>query len=168
MLKYWNALNEFLLAYGITEDSQHRELDGPSANIALSDIISNALPPDGKKDKPHELNNVSFMLSILLLVNFIFFIKKLFILTVLQALHNGNNESCESASTSSIGSNNSHNNTNKAPGAQLQNKSSIFQNSLSNNGNSKQSVINAGNSNSTLNFPDFSPDLAKQVSFIVN
>lgn len=41
----------------MTEDSQHREIDGPSTNIALSDIISNALPPDGKKDKI-DLNNV--------------------------------------------------------------------------------------------------------------
>lgn len=41
----------------MTDDSQHREIDGPSANIALSDIISNALPSDGKKDKL-DLNNV--------------------------------------------------------------------------------------------------------------
>lgn len=87
---------------------------------------------------------------------------------IFQALHNGSNESCESASTSSIGSNNSHNNTNKAPGAQLQNKCSIFQNSLSNNGNSKPTTITAGNSNSTLtSFPDFSPDLAKQVGYLL-
>lgn len=51
------TVNTFL-AYGITEESQHRELDGPSANIALSDIMSNVLPLDGKKDKTHELNNV--------------------------------------------------------------------------------------------------------------
>lgn len=44
----------------MTEDSQHRELDGPSANIALSEIISNALPSDGKKDKL-DLNNVNDM-----------------------------------------------------------------------------------------------------------
>lgn len=46
-----------IAAYALTEDSQHREIDGPSTNIALSDIISNALPSDGKKDKL-DLNNV--------------------------------------------------------------------------------------------------------------
>lgn len=48
------------LAYVLTEDAQHRELDGPSTNLALSDIISNALPPE-KKDKLTDLNNVSTM-----------------------------------------------------------------------------------------------------------
>lgn len=78
-----------------------------------------------------------------------------------QALQNGSSESCESASTSSIGSNNSHNNTSKAPGAQLQHKnSSLFQNSLSNGGKATSIV-----SNSTIpNFPDFAPDLRKQVN----
>lgn len=77
-----------------------------------------------------------------------------------QALQNGSSESCESASTSSIGSNNSHNNTSKAPGAQLQHKnSSLYQNSLSNGGKATSIV-----SNSTIpSFPDFTPDLRKQV-----
>lgn len=75
-------------------------------------------------------------------------------------LHNGSSESCESASTSSIGSNNSHNNASKAPGAQLQHKSnSLYHNSLSNGGKATSIV-----SNSTIaNFPDFTPDLRKQV-----
>lgn len=169
----FNQINEpfifrNILAYGITEESQHRELDGPSANIALSDIISNALPPDGKK----ELNNVREVFCFFVCFHFNYkdftYINYIFVSHekwTFQALHNGSNESCESASTSSLGSNNSHNNTNKAPGAQLQNKSSIFHNSLSNNGNSKATSIAGGNSNSTLSgFPDFSPDLTKQVS----
>lgn len=40
-----------LLAYILTEEVPPRELDGPSANLALGDIISNVLPLDGKKDK---------------------------------------------------------------------------------------------------------------------
>lgn len=42
----------------MAEDTQHREMDGPSTNIVLSDMISNALPSDGKKDKL-DLNNVN-------------------------------------------------------------------------------------------------------------
>lgn len=49
---------DFETAYAVTEDAQHRDLDGPSANI-LTDIISNALPID-KKDKLTDMNNVSF------------------------------------------------------------------------------------------------------------
>lgn len=79
-------------------------------------------------------------------------------------MQNGSSESCESASTSSIGSNNSHNNTSKAPGAQLQHKNnSLYQNSLSNtnaNGGKGTSI----NSNSISGFPDFAPDLRKQVN----
>lgn len=45
-------------AYAITEEAQHRDLEGPSTTIALSDMISSALPPE-KKDKIAELNNVS-------------------------------------------------------------------------------------------------------------
>lgn len=45
-------------AYAITEDAQHRDLDGPSTTIPLSEMISSVLPPD-KKDKLTELNNVS-------------------------------------------------------------------------------------------------------------
>lgn len=81
-----------------------------------------------------------------------------------QSLQNGSSESCESASTSSIGSNNSHNNTSKAPGAQLQHKnSSLYQNSLTNantNGGKSTSIT----ANSLSGFPDFTPDLRKQVS----
>lgn len=51
-------------AYALTEDSQHREIDGPSNNIALSDIISNVLPSDGKKDKL-DLNNVIDIINFL-------------------------------------------------------------------------------------------------------
>ena len=40
-----------LLAYLLTEEVPPRDLDGPSANLALGDIISNVMPPDGKKDK---------------------------------------------------------------------------------------------------------------------
>lgn len=44
-------------AYAITEDAQHRDLDGPSTTIPLSEMISSVLPPE-KKDKLTELNNV--------------------------------------------------------------------------------------------------------------
>lgn len=101
--------------YAITEDVQHRDLDGPSTTIPLSEMISSVLPPE-KKDKLHDLNNV---------------------------LQNGSSESCESASTSSIGSNNSHNNTSKAPGAQLQHKNSLYPNSLSNGGKATSIVSNS-------------------------
>lgn len=50
-----------LTAYAITEDAQHRDLDGPSTTIPLSEMISSALPPE-KKDKLTELNNVSIFL----------------------------------------------------------------------------------------------------------
>lgn len=40
-----------LQAYLLTEEVPPRELDGPSASLALGDIISNVMPPDGKKDK---------------------------------------------------------------------------------------------------------------------
>lgn len=46
-----------LKAYAITEDAQHRDLDGPSTTIPLSEMISSVLPPE-KKDKLTELNNV--------------------------------------------------------------------------------------------------------------
>lgn len=45
------------VAYAITEEAQHRELEGPSTSIPLSEMISSALPPE-KKDK-FDLNNVS-------------------------------------------------------------------------------------------------------------
>lgn len=50
-----------LLAYILTEEVPPRDLDGPSANLALGDIISNVLPLDGKKDKllGSDSNNVS-------------------------------------------------------------------------------------------------------------
>lgn len=50
-----------MLAYILTEEVPPRDLDGPSANLALGDIISNVLPLDGKKDKllGSDSNNVS-------------------------------------------------------------------------------------------------------------
>lgn len=50
-----------MLAYLLTEEVPPREIDGPSANLALGDIISNVLPLDGKKDKllGSDSNNVS-------------------------------------------------------------------------------------------------------------
>lgn len=74
---------------------------------------------------------------------------------------NGSGESCESASTSSVGSNHSHS---KAPGAQLQQKHNLYQNNL--NGNCNQSSANGQISNAMNPFPDFNPDLTKQVSHI--
>lgn len=59
-----------LIAYAVTEDAQLRELDGPSTNI-LSEIISNALPPE-KKDKLVDLNNVSDIICIFLLSKSLF------------------------------------------------------------------------------------------------
>lgn len=175
----------------MAEDTQHREMDGPSTNIALSDMISNALPSDGKKDKL-DLNNVNksiflvrsvdsylshwsmMCIGIPMLFRFWFhliaskmingIIKILFQFS-LQSLQNGSSESCESASTSSIGSNHSHNNTSKAPGAQLQHKNNLFTQTLTNNnGNGNKNSISGAASNSTLTgFPDFTTDLSKQV-----
>lgn len=39
-----------LLAYCLTEDGPPG-LDGPSANLALGDLLSNVMQSDGKKDK---------------------------------------------------------------------------------------------------------------------
>ncbi|XP_037027179.1 RING finger protein unkempt isoform X4 [Bradysia coprophila] len=123
--------------YILTEEVPPRDLDGPSANLALGDIISNVLPLDGKKDKllGSDSNNIL----------------------------NGSGESCESASTSSVGSNHSHS---KAPGAQLQQKHNIYQNNL--NGNCNQSSANGQLSNAMNPFPDFNPDLTKQLLSIEN
>lgn len=59
------------LAYAITEETQHRDLEGPSTSIPLSEMISSVLPSD-KKDKLTELNNVSklFILMFILLLFF--------------------------------------------------------------------------------------------------
>ncbi|XP_055903791.1 RING finger protein unkempt isoform X3 [Eupeodes corollae] len=100
--------------YILTEDKP-RDIDGPSTNLALSDIISSALPEIKKDPSKQGLISVSDNL---------FF--------------NGNGESCESASTSSIGSSNSHI---KAPGAQLQQKNTIY-------GNSNDCYMNGGSSSS--------------------
>ncbi|CAD7091414.1 unnamed protein product [Hermetia illucens] len=122
-------------AFAHVEQEKPRELDGPSTNLALGDIISSALPDINKKEK---LNNDT------------------------QILHNGSGESCESASTSSIGSNNSHS---KAPGAQLSNKSIIYTNpstngNCPNNSNSTQVT----NCSSISQFSDFATDmLSKQL-----
>ncbi|XP_055699769.1 putative E3 ubiquitin-protein ligase UNKL isoform X4 [Phlebotomus papatasi] len=89
--------------YILTEDMQNRDLDGPTSNLALADIISNALPQECKKDK-NDMN--------------------------ISSLHNGSGESSESASTSSLGSNGSHN---KAPGSQLHQKMNVFSSNLNNN-----------------------------------
>lgn len=145
-----------ITAYAITEDAQHRDLDGPSTTIPLSEMISSVLPPE-KKDKLTELNNVRTKICCGSSTH-----THITIHLLLQALQNGSSESCESASTSSIGSNNSHNNTSKAPGAQLQHKnsSSLYPNNLSNGG--KSSIV----SNSTISsFPDYTPELRKQVHF---
>lgn len=82
----------------------------------------------------------------------------------MKMLQNGSGESCESASTSSIGSSNSHNNANRAPGAQLQHKNSnsLFHNNLTNN-NGNGSISATGGTSNLASFPDFTPDLAKQV-----
>lgn len=46
------------IAFAITEEAQHRDLEGPSTTIPLSEMISSVLPPE-KKDKLTDLNNVS-------------------------------------------------------------------------------------------------------------
>lgn len=134
--------------YILTEEVQQRDLDGPSTNLALGDIISNVLPQsDGKKEKSDSSNLLS------------------------TSLQNGNIENSESASTSSNGSNSSHN---KAPGSQLQQKNNSNNNNSSNNMFSNSS-INV-NSNSTISSSittttstsnpmtlfDFTPDIKKQ------
>lgn len=54
------------VAYAVTEEAQHRELDGPSTNI-LTDMISNALPIEKAKDKISDLNNVTYIFLTFLL-----------------------------------------------------------------------------------------------------
>lgn len=77
-------------AYAVTEDA-HRD-DGPSTNLALGDIISNALPSsDTKKDKLTDLNNVRHLLSACVVNNFFslsccFFCSRLYKMEVAKAV----------------------------------------------------------------------------------
>uniref|UniRef100_A0A336MNH7 CSON003362 protein n=1 Tax=Culicoides sonorensis TaxID=179676 RepID=A0A336MNH7_CULSO len=144
--------------YVLTEEMAQRELDGPPNPLALSEIISNALPPDMTLGLKKELKPNDFMTL------------------------NGNAESSESASTSSLGSN--HSSHNRAPGAQLhQQKVSTMQqfsqqsNHLSNHGantnnsNLINSIQHSANSfsNSMSSFNDFNKaDIAKQLIQIDN
>ncbi|XP_063703303.1 RING finger protein unkempt isoform X2 [Culicoides brevitarsis] len=132
--------------YVLTEELAQRDMEGPPNPLALSEIISNALPPDLSCSLKKELKPNDFMNL------------------------NGNAESSESASTSSIGSN--HSSHNKAPGAQLHHHkigslSQQFQNNhLTNHTNSN--LINNMYSNNT-SFNDFTKaDVTKQLILIDN
>lgn len=46
----------------IVEEVQPREIEGPSTNLALSDIISNVLPQTEVKKEKNENNLVRFIL----------------------------------------------------------------------------------------------------------
>jgi len=162
--------------YGLGDEMQQINPDGnPSI---LSDMINNALPPPMIKDaKTNELavsHVVLFFLFSYKILNVLFFFR-LCSQYFSKVLQNGSAESSESASTSSIGSNNSSHN--KAPGSQLQPKSSIHNslahsNTLNSNINgsaisSLQSTINSNSNNSNLlsnPFQEFSPEVSKQVS----
>lgn len=59
---YFYALIEHS-AYVLTEELAQRELEGPPNPLALSEIISNALPPDLSCSLKKELKPNDFMVS---------------------------------------------------------------------------------------------------------
>lgn len=56
---------------------QNRDLDGPTSNLALADIISNALPQECKKDK-NDMNVSATSFEIYLVLIFFVSFKSFF------------------------------------------------------------------------------------------
>ncbi|KAL5284484.1 UNK family protein [Megaselia abdita] len=145
-------------AFAHVEQEKPRDIDGPSTNLVLSEMINNVLPELNKKDSKLGLSNNDNTI-------------------LLQSiLHNGNGDTCESTGNSlatTLGSTSTTNNSNaltsRAPGAQLQHQKQ--QNSLIINPTTNGISVCSNNSNSshTLNNsitpfgPDFTSDLTKQL-----